>query len=57
MQNIEYDLSTHLLLDKMAVISQTTFSGAFRERNICTLIKSSLKFVQKSPIDNNQALI
>ena len=49
---------THLSLDKMAAISQTTFQMHFDERKFfCILIKISLKFVPKGPIYNNQALV
>ena len=45
-------------LDKMAAISQTIFSDEiFVNEKICILIKISLKFVPKSQIDNNQALV
>ena len=49
---------THLPLDKMAVISQTIFSSAFSwMKSLYILIKISLKFVRKGPIDNNPALV
>ena len=38
----------HLPLNKMAAISQTTFSSAF---------KVSLKFIPNGPIDNKSALV
>ena len=41
-------------LDKMATISQRIFSG---EPKYCILIKISLKFVPRGPIDNNPALV
>ena len=47
---------THLPLDKMAAISQMTFC-IFVNEKFCILIKISLKFVPKGPIDNNQALV
>ena len=47
---------THLPLDKMAAISQTILSEFVNEK-FCILIKISLKFVLKSPIDNNSALV
>ena len=49
---------THLPLDKMATISQMIFSNAFFvNEKFCTLIKISLKFVPKGPIDNNPVLV
>ena len=47
---------THLSLDTMAAISQTTFSDAFLWIKVCILIKISLKFVPKGPINNKTAL-
>ena len=44
---------THLPLDKMATISQMHFL----ECNVWILMKISLKFVPKGPIDNNQAFV
>ena len=50
-------LLTHLPLDKMATFVQTVLSDAFFENEkFCILIRNSLKFVPKSPIDNNPAL-
>ena len=49
--------STHLSLDKMAVISQTIFSDAFSWAEpffIYIVIKISLKFVPKEPIEITQ---
>ena len=46
---------THLLLDKMAVILQMTFSNAFLRMKVS--IKISLKFVTKGPVDNIPAFI
>ena len=46
----------NLSLDKMADISQTTFSDAFLSIKVCILIKISLKFVPKGPINNKTAL-
>ena len=40
-------------LEKMAAISQTVFWNAFSWMKI----KMSLKFVSKSPIDNNPELV
>ena len=49
---------THLPLDKMAAISQMTFSNAsFMNEKFCILIEIWLKFVPKGPIDNNLALV
>ena len=47
---------THLPLDKMTTILQTTFSSAF-SWNIRILIQFSPKFVPKCPIDNKSALV
>ena len=44
-------------LDKMAAISQTVFSDFFVNEKFCILIKISLKFVPKVPIDYNAALV
>ena len=44
--------------DKMATISQTTFSSAFsRMKKICILIRNSLKLVPTGPIDNKSVLV
>ena len=49
---------THLSQDKMATFSQTIFSDAFSwMESFVFLIKMSLKFVPKGPIDNNPALV
>ena len=49
---------THLPLDKMAVILQTTFSNAFSWMEMLEFhIKFSLKVVPKDPIDNKSALV
>ena len=49
---------THLSLDKMATIWQKIFSEAFTwMKSFCILIKISLKFLPKGPIDNNTALV
>ena len=46
-----------LPLDKMATISQTTFSNAFSWMKSFVLIQNSLKFVPKGPIDNSAAVV
>ena len=52
------DALTHLPLDKMAAISQTTFSNAFSWKKMLDFFTElSLKFVPKGPIDNNLALV
>ena len=54
------DLSLYLIFPwtKMAAISQTIFSYAFSwMKTFVFLIKISLKFVLKGPIDNNPALV
>ena len=49
---------THWGWDKMAAILQTTLSNAFcLNENVRILIKISLKFVPKGPIDNTPALV
>ena len=48
---------THLSLDKMAAISQMIFQMHYREWKFYILIKISLKFVPKDPIDNNPGLV
>ena len=49
---------THWGRDKMAAVSQTTLSNAFfLNENVRRLIKISLKFVPKGPINNNPALV
>ena len=40
----------------MAVISHTMFSDAFFNEKFCILIKISLEFIPKCPLDNNPAL-
>ena len=41
----------------MAAISQTIFSDTFVSEQFCILIKITLKFVPKGPIDHNQAVV
>ena len=41
----------------MAAISQTMFSDAFFNANICIFIKMLMKLVPKGPINNNPALV
>ena len=49
---------THLPPDKMAAISRDDiFRSIFVSEDFCILIKISLKFVPKVPIDNNPALL
>ena len=48
---------THLPLAKMAAISQTIFASAFMNEKSCIIIKISLKFIPKGPIDNNAVLV
>ena len=51
-------LLTHHSLDKMAAISQMTFSNAFSwVKSLDVLTKISLKFVTKGPTDNNPAFV
>ena len=53
------DELTHLHLDKMAAILQTIFSDGFlwMKSFVCILMKISLKFVPKGPIDNYLVLV
>ena len=44
-------------LDKMAAISQTTFSMHWQEWKVSYLIQISLKFVPEGPIDNKSASV
>ena len=49
---------THLPLDKMAaILADDIFRCIFMNEKYCILIKDSLKFVPKVPIDNNPALV
>ena len=52
-----YSFLTHLGWDKMDAIFQTTFSNGFELKNVWILIKISLKFVPKGPINNIPALV
>ena len=48
----------HLPLDKMAaILADVIFKGIFLNEKMCILIKISLKFVPKGPIDNIPALV
>ena len=49
---------THLPLDKMAgILADNIFRCIFVNEMFCILIKISLKFVAKGPINNNPALV
>ena len=49
---------THLPLDKMAaILADDNFKWIFLIENDRILIKNSLKFVPRSPIDNKAALV
>ena len=51
-------LFAHLPLDKMAaILADNIFKHIFLNEKFCILIKISLKFVPKGPIDNNPALV
>ena len=53
-------IKTYMIIvprDKIAAISQTIFQKHFLEWKVFVLIKISLKFVPKGPIDNNPALV
>ena len=51
-------LLTHPPLDKMAaILADDIFRCIFMNEKFCILIKISLKFVPKGPIDNNQAVV
>ena len=52
--NTTQSFLTHLPLDKMA---DNVFRCIFMNGKFCILIKISLKFVPKRPIDNNPALV
>ena len=55
---VQFVTLTHLLLGKLAAISQTTVSNAFfLNEKFRILIEISLKFVPKDLIDNNPALV
>ena len=47
----------HLSLDQMTAISQTFSDEFFVNENFYILIKISLKFVPKDPVDNNPVLV
>ena len=47
---------THLSLDIMVAICQT-MKCIFMNEKFCTLIRFSLKFVPKRPMDNNPAMV
>ena len=48
----------HLPLDKIATIYvDNMFSGIFMNETLCNLIKISLKFVPKGPVDNSPTLV
>ena len=51
------NLLTHLSLEKMTDISQTALSNAFSWMKMLILIKISMKFVPRDPIDNIPALV
>ena len=52
------DSLTHLRLDKMdAILADNIFKWIFLNENGRILIQISLKFVPRSPIDNNPALV
>ena len=48
---------THLPLDKMADISQTSLTNAFSWMKISIFIKIPLKLVHEGQIDNNPSLV
>ena len=49
---------THLPLDEMAaILADDIFKCIFFNEKFCILIKISVKFVPKGPIDNNPALV
>ena len=58
MVSLGHNELTHLSLDKMPAISQTTFSYVFfMNGKFCISIQISLKFVPKDPIDNKSVLV
>ena len=55
--DLEFSL-THSPLDKMAaILADDIFECIFLKEKFCILIKFSLKFVPKGPIDNKPALV
>ena len=48
---------THLPLDKMAAVLTPFFKCIFLNEKFCTVIRISLEFVPKGPIDNKWALV
>ena len=49
---------THLPLEKMAtILAEDIFRRSFVNEKFCILIKNSLKFVPKVPINNNPVLV
>ena len=49
---------THLPPDKMdAILADDIFKCNFLNEKFCIMIKISLRFVPKCPIDNNPALV
>ena len=54
--SLSLSVSTHLPFDEMATIFHTIFRSIFVNEKFCILIKISLKFVPKGPIDNNPVL-
>ena len=48
---------THLPLDKVAAISQTTFSNAFFNENLSISIQISLNLVPEGAIDHKSTLV
>ena len=54
---LNLSLSLSSPLDKMAAISDDIFRYIFVNEKFPILIKISLKFVPKGPIDNNPALV
>ena len=52
-----HEVLTHILLGKVAAISQTVFSDAFLWMKILYLDQNFIDFFPKGPIDNNPALV
>ena len=48
---------THIPLDKMASISQSTFQIHFHEWKICITIRVALQFVSKGPTGSKSTLV
>ena len=58
MASLSHNELTHLSLDKMAaIVADYILKSFFLNENDRIPIKISLKFIPRSPIDNNQTLV